>query len=86
MVGSIIDHVVALTCYLLALNIDVWMVLGYGIPCGSAAWVLSREYSSDQNMPIIYIYDVVRNEKFLVTDESCSLLRIYCVINGDNVS
>lgn len=86
MIGSIIDHVVALTCYLLALNIDVWMVLGYGIPYGSAAWVLSREYSSDHNMPIIYIYDVVRNEKFIVPDESCSLLRIYCVINGDNVS
>lgn len=85
-IGSIIDHTVALTCYLLALKIDAWMVFGYGVSYGSAAWVLSREYSSDQNIPIHYIYDVVRNEKYNLTDENCSLLRMYCVLNGDNVS
>lgn len=86
MTGSIIDHAVALTCFLLALKMDVWLVLGYGIPHGSAAWVLSKEYSADQDVQTHYIYDVVRNEKYNVTDEFCTLLRIYCVVNGENVS
>lgn len=86
MTGSVIDHAVALTCYLLALKMDVWLVLGYGIPHGSAAWVLSKEYATDQDVQIHYIYDVVRNEKYNVTDEFCTLLRIYCVVNSENVS
>lgn len=86
MTGSVIDHAVALTCYLLAMKMDVWLILGYGIPQGYAAWVLSKEYTADNDAPVHYIYDVVRNEKYNVTDELCSLLKIYCVINNENVS
>lgn len=85
MIGSITDHAIALACYLLALKMDVWLVLGYGIPHGFAAWVLSKEYIADQDMSIHYIYDVVQNEKYNVTDQFCTLLRIYCVLNGENV-
>lgn len=65
---------------------DVWLVLGYGIPQGYAAWTLCKEYSADTNLPAYYIFDVVRNEKYNVTDEFCSVLKIYCVINNENVS
>lgn len=86
MIGSINDHATALCCYLLGLKMDVWLVLGYGIPHGHAAWVFSKEYTTDQDVPTHYIYDVVQNEKYNVTDEFCTLLKIYCVLNGENVS
>lgn len=84
-IGSIHDHASALTCYLLALKMEAWLVLGYGIPHGNCAWVLSREYTADQDTPIYYIYDVVQNVKYNATDEWCSLLRVFCVVNGENV-
>ncbi|KAJ8935130.1 hypothetical protein NQ318_015785 [Aromia moschata] len=85
MLGSIIDHAVALTCYLLALKMDVWLVLGYGIPNGYAAYVLVREYAKETETPNYYIYDVAYNEKYNVTDVFCPLHSIYCLVNGENI-
>lgn len=85
MIGSINDHAVALTCYLLALKMEAWLLLGYGIPRGSTAYVLTREYIKDTET-VYYIYDVCYNEKYNLTDSYCPLQKIFCLVNGENVS
>lgn len=85
MLGSIIDHAVALTCYLTALKLDVWLLLGYGIPHGNTAYVLLPEYTGETPFPTYYIIDIVFNEKYSVMDENCPLQKIFCVINSKNV-
>ncbi|CAG9813725.1 unnamed protein product, partial [Phaedon cochleariae] len=85
MIGSITDHAIALTCYLLSLKVDVWLLLGYGIPHGNTAYVLLREHSTDTGLPMYYILDVVYGEKYNLTDEYSPLQRVFCVINSSNV-
>ncbi|XP_023311108.1 coiled-coil and C2 domain-containing protein 2A [Anoplophora glabripennis] len=85
MIGSITDHAVALTCYLLALKMEAWLLVGYGIPHGSTAYVFTREYVKDTESPTYYIYDVYYNEKYNITDPYCPLQKIYCLANGENV-
>lgn len=86
MIGSVTDHAVALLCYLLALKMDAWLLIGYGIPHGPTAYVLTCEYVKDTELPTYYVYDVFYNEKYNVTDSFCPLQKIYCLANGENVS
>ncbi|KAK9876719.1 hypothetical protein WA026_014958 [Henosepilachna vigintioctopunctata] len=83
--GSVVDHAVALTCFLLALKLDVWLLLGFGLPHGSTGYVLLRERSKETDMPTYFIYDVVNAEKFSVLDPYCPLQRIYCVVRNENL-
>ncbi|XP_056639717.1 coiled-coil and C2 domain-containing protein 2A [Diorhabda sublineata] len=85
MLGTITDHAITLTCYLLALKIEAWLLLGYGIPHGSTAYVLIRDHPGDNPLPIHYIIDVASNEKYDLQDEHCPLQKIFCVIDGTNV-
>ncbi|CAG9860595.1 unnamed protein product [Phyllotreta striolata] len=85
MLGSVIDHAIALTCYLTALKVDVWLLLGYGIPHGNTAYVFLPEYPNDSAIPAYYIIDVVYNEKYNIMDENCPLQRIFCVMNNKNI-
>ncbi|CAH1125789.1 unnamed protein product [Ceutorhynchus assimilis] len=85
MIGSIVDHCVTLTCFLLALKLDVYLLFGYGLPRGSTCYVLMSEYTRDSDIPNYSILDVVYNEKINLTDPYCPLQRIYCVVNGENV-
>ncbi|XP_072382948.1 coiled-coil and C2 domain-containing protein 2A isoform X1 [Diabrotica undecimpunctata] len=84
MLGSITDHCIALTCYLLALKVEAWLLLGYGIPHGYTAYVLVQEHSSESPLPLHYVLDVFYNEKYNVLDEHCPLQKIFCVLNGTN--
>lgn len=84
MSGSLIDHSIALTCFFLALNIEAWLLLGYGIPHGVTAYVLVREYDSN-NSPIYFLYDSSTANKYNFADPLCPLQKIYCVINENNV-
>lgn len=86
MIGSTTDHAVALTCYLLALKMEAWLLLGYGIPRGSTAYVLTREYIKDAETPVYNIYDVCYNEKYNLTDPYCPVQKIFCLVSGENVS
>ncbi|XP_050296279.1 coiled-coil and C2 domain-containing protein 2A [Anthonomus grandis grandis] len=79
MVGSVVDHCVALVCFLLALNIDAYLVLGFGLPNGPSSYVLYADF------PTYIILDVVTNQKFDILDPFCPLQRIYCLANGENV-
>lgn len=85
MIGSVVDHAIALTCFLLALEMNVWLLLGYGIPTGSTAYVLVQESNRETELPVYYIYDVVENEKYNLLDPYCPLQRIYCIVNQENV-
>ncbi|XP_063925902.1 coiled-coil and C2 domain-containing protein 2A isoform X2 [Zophobas morio] len=84
MIGSIIDHAVALTCYLLALKMEVWLLLGFGVPYGSTAFVLVKEYDNNQ-IPVYYLFDVVQGAKINLTDAFCPLQKVYCVVNEQNI-
>uniref|UniRef100_A0A6P7GYL8 Coiled-coil and C2 domain-containing protein 2A-like n=1 Tax=Diabrotica virgifera virgifera TaxID=50390 RepID=A0A6P7GYL8_DIAVI len=84
MLGSITDHCIALTCYLLALKVEAWLLLGYGIPHGYTAYVLVQEHSAESPLPLYYVLDVFYNEKYNVLDEHCPLQKIFCVLNGTN--
>lgn len=83
-IGSVIDHSITLTCFFLALNMEAWLLLGNGIPHGTTAYVLVREYDSN-NVPIHYIYDSTTALKYNVTDPLCPLQKVICVVNDINV-
>lgn len=86
MVGSVLDHAIALTCHLLSLNVEAWLLLGFGIPNGTTAYVLVREYIKEVAAPVHYIFDVISGIKYSLFDIYCPLQRIFCVINDSNVS
>lgn len=85
MVGSVLDHAVALTCYFLSLNVEAWLLLGFGIPNGSTAYVLVREYIKEVPVPAHYVFDVISGMKYSLLDVYCPLQRIFCLINEHNV-
>ncbi|XP_044269143.1 coiled-coil and C2 domain-containing protein 2A [Tribolium madens] len=84
MTGSVIDHAVALACYLLALKLEVWLLLGFGIPYGSTAYVLVKEYDNNR-VANFYVYDPVSGNKIYLTDAFCPLQRVYCLVNEHNI-
>lgn len=84
MIGTAIDHSIALTCFFLALNMEAWLLLGYGVPHGTTAYVLVREYDRN-NVPIHYIYDSTTALKYNLTDPLCPLQKVICVVNDTNV-
>lgn len=83
-IGSVFDHAIALTSYLLALNMNVWLAVGFGLPNGLTAYVIINEVIRDTQE--IYIYDVVSSNRYNANDPLSPLKAIYCVINGNNVS
>ncbi|KAF5273701.1 hypothetical protein FQA39_LY07391 [Lamprigera yunnana] len=85
MIGSVIDHAIALVCYLTSLDVETWLLLGYELAHGSTAYALIREYSRDLEPPLHYIYDVTTAKKYNVLDVSCPLQKVFCVINEHNV-
>ncbi|KAF5294949.1 hypothetical protein FQR65_LT10662 [Abscondita terminalis] len=85
MVGSIVDHAIALVCYLTSLNAESWLLLGYGLPHGATAYVLVRENSRDSENLHHYIYDLVNGKKYNILDPYSPLQKVFCVINGHNV-
>ncbi|XP_030766404.1 coiled-coil and C2 domain-containing protein 2A isoform X2 [Sitophilus oryzae] len=85
MVGSVIDHCIALTCFLLALKQEVWLLLGFGIPHGVTAYVLICEYDRSSKALTYSILDVVNNKKYSLLDPYCPLQRVFCLANETNV-
>ncbi|CAH1965561.1 unnamed protein product [Acanthoscelides obtectus] len=85
LIGSTIDHAIALTCYLLALKMEAWLLLAYGIPHGKTAYVLVKEYSGQTDIPRYYVLDVVNAEKYYVDDPYCPVQKVYCLVNGENI-
>lgn len=86
MIGSVLDHAVALTCYLLSLNVEAFLLLGFGIANGNTAYVLFREYIKEVPLPVHYIFDVISGAKYSLVDVYCPLQRVFCVVNEHNVS
>ncbi|XP_017782546.1 PREDICTED: coiled-coil and C2 domain-containing protein 2A [Nicrophorus vespilloides] len=84
-IGSLIDHAVALMCFLLSLKLEVWLILGFGIPHGSTAYILIREYNVDSDEPTHFIYDISTCKKYNITDTYCPLQKVYCIVNESNI-
>ncbi|KAK4876668.1 hypothetical protein RN001_009174 [Aquatica leii] len=85
MIGSVIDHAIALVCYLTSLDTQSWLLLGYGLPHGTTAYVLVREHSRESEIPHHYIYDIITATKYNILDPYCPLQKVFCVINEHNV-
>lgn len=85
MTGSLIDHAVTLTCFLLSLNMEVWLLLGFGIPNGMTGFVLIKETNKITNEPSYYIFEVTSGRKYSTADPFSPLQKVFCVINEHNV-
>lgn len=85
MIGSVVDHAVALTCFFLALNMETWLLLGQGTPNGHTAYVLVREFNRETSEPLHFIYDVTTAEKYNIVDTFSPLQKIFCVVSENNV-
>lgn len=83
-IGSVVDHAVALTCYFLTLNLESWLLFGFGIPNGVTAYVLTKEDVNEQVLSY-YIYDVITACKYKIQDPFCPLQKVFCIINEYNV-
>lgn len=84
-IGSITDHAILLTCFLMGIGIKCFLLLGYGIPHGFTTYVLTTEKSS-LNRNIYYIYDVENGFKYNVKDNFSPLQKVFCLINDENVN
>nr|CAI5845471.1 unnamed protein product [Callosobruchus analis] len=80
LIGSTIDHAIALTCYLLALKMEAWLLLAYGIPHGKTAYVLVKEYNGQTDIPRYYVLDVVFAQKYYTDDPYCPIQNIWANI------
>lgn len=85
MIGTVYDHAVALTNFLLALNMECWLLLGFGVPHGATAYVLIREYTRE-NEPSHFIFETTTAQKYNITDINLPLKQIFCIVNENNVS
>ncbi|XP_031347208.1 coiled-coil and C2 domain-containing protein 2A isoform X1 [Photinus pyralis] len=85
MIGSVTDHAIALACYLSSLELECWLLMGYGMDQGSTTYVLVREHVSESELPLYFLYDVTTATKYNVLDTNCPLQKIFCVINAQNV-
>ncbi|VEN53011.1 unnamed protein product [Callosobruchus maculatus] len=85
LIGSTIDHAIALTCYLLALKMEAWLLLAYGIPHGKTAYVMVKEYNGQTDIPRYYVLDVVSAQKYYIDDPYCPIQKVYCLVNGENI-
>lgn len=85
-IGSLIDHAIALTCYLMALNLEPLLLIGFGLPQGQSAYVLLYEFNRETQETDYYIYDVTKGNKHHLKDVSVPLQKIYCLINDKNVT
>lgn len=75
------EHATLLLNYFLFLNIEGWLVLGFGIPEGSTSYVLTRERPSG----LFWLWNASNGEKFAPTDVNCPLLHVYTVLSAKKI-
>jgi coiled-coil and C2 domain-containing protein 2A len=80
LLGGEEEHAVLLCNYFLYLEKRAAILLGYGIPEGSTAYVIVFEYGRD---PIVF--NASTGEQFSVRDSYLPLTSIGCVITQENV-
>lgn len=72
------DLGVLLTCYYLALNKTVWLILGSALPVGETCFVLLKEDND------YYIIDPTTGKKYDSNAVDCPLKKVYALANAEN--
>ncbi|KAI6651744.1 Coiled-coil and C2 domain-containing protein 2A isoform X2 [Oopsacas minuta] len=75
------EHATLLLNYFLFLDIEAWLVLGFGIPEGSTSYVLSR----DKRSRSFCLWNPSNGERFAPSDVNCPLLHIYTVLSAKKI-
>lgn len=82
--GTEEDHAVLLYNYLSALNHQVYLVLGIGVPEGQTAQVLYKDKISVDGH--YWLLNAVTGWRTDVRDSTCSLQQVWAILTADNVS
>lgn len=70
----------------MTIGLKCWLLLGYGLPYGYAAYVLVRKKDQSDKQKQYYIYDVKTGHKYNIFESICPLQKVFCAINDENVS
>lgn len=73
------DVGVLLCCYYLSLGYRAFLVLGNAFPNGDATFVLIKENG------MFILVDPFTGKKYSANDINCTLTKVYCLINSENV-
>ncbi|XP_062546525.1 coiled-coil and C2 domain-containing protein 2A [Armigeres subalbatus] len=73
------DLGVLLACFYIILEYDAYLILGHSLLTGDSTFVLLREGND------YFIVDPTSGKKYNSTDTYCPLIRIYYIVNQDNV-
>lgn len=73
------DLGVLLTCYYLSLQFRAYLILGCDLLNGDTTFVLTKENDG------FYLIDPFSGKKYLSKDTSCPLIKVYCIVNHENV-
>ena len=80
MVGTEVEHAVLLTNYFTGMSKTAYMLLGYGVPEGRTAYVLTMEENGEH-----WLWNPVTAEHFSTTETFCPLSVVYAVVNNSNI-
>ena len=75
------EHATLLLNYFLFLNIESWLVLGFAVPEGSTAYVLSKDKFSSN----LRLWNPSTGENFSTSDTNCPLLHIYTIVAAKKI-
>ena len=78
--GTESEHAVLLTNFLTGINKAAYLVLGYGIPEGRTAYVLTFEENGEH-----WLWNSITGEHFVTTETFCPLTGVFAVINSSNM-
>lgn len=73
------DLGVLLCCYYLSLGYRAFLVLGNAFPNGDTTFVLIKESGE------FFLIDPFTGKKYSAKDINCTLTKVYCLVNNENV-
>ncbi|KAJ6629951.1 Coiled-coil and C2 domain-containing protein 2A [Pseudolycoriella hygida] len=79
MTSSAKDLGVLLCCYYLSLGYRAFLALGSAFPNGDTTFVLIKENGE------YVLVDPFTGKKYSATDVNCTLTKVYCLINNENI-
>ncbi|XP_059483780.1 coiled-coil and C2 domain-containing protein 2A [Neocloeon triangulifer] len=80
--GDIMSNAILLTCLLQSLNMDAWLLVGWGFTRGAAYFVLTKNKESPNEM---LIWDICTGQNFKLDDPFCPATLAWAVVNHENI-
>jgi hypothetical protein len=81
--GDSLSNAVLLTCFLQHLDMEAWLLVGWGLTRGPSHFVLTKNKQSPNELSI---WDVATGTKSRPDDPFCPATFVWAVANQDNVS